>query len=59
MQMIPSSLGLDLVWVLYVCLFTTFNGCTNSVPHYENYNYILLFSGVFGWYVCLLEFYMF
>ena len=53
MQMTTSCLGLDLVWVLYVCLFTTFNGCTNSVPHYENYNYILLFSGVSGCYVGL------
>ena len=53
MLMTLSSLGFDLVWVLYVCLFTTFNSCTNSAPHYENYNYILLFSGVF-WMVCVI-----
>ena len=41
-----DTIKFGVVWLLYVCLFTTFNGCTNSVPHYENYIFILLFSGV-------------
>ena len=38
--------GFDMVWVLYVCLFTTFNCSTNSVSICEDYNYIQQFSGV-------------